>query len=128
MIRSALLVSALATMVASDSKDLDKALAGRVAGKPETCLSTSRIGSPQVIDDHTLLYRDGGRIWRNDLPDACPGLDDDVIVVTEVFGGQLCRGDLFYTLERSGLGIPGPRCRLGAFVPWDKGKSGVKSE
>ncbi|PMV36659.1 hypothetical protein, partial [Pseudomonas sp. FW305-3-2-15-C-LB1] len=78
--RTALFVSALATMMASDSKDLDKALAGRVAGNAETCLSTSRIGSPQVIDDHTLLYRDGGRIWRNDLPDACPGLDNDVIV------------------------------------------------
>lgn len=126
MIRVALLVSALATTVASDSTALDKALAGRVAGKTETCLSTSRIGSPEVISDRTLLYRDGGRIWRNDLPDACPGLRDDVIVVTEVFGGQLCRGDLFYTLERSGIGIPGPRCRLGAFVPWDKVKSGAK--
>lgn len=126
MIRAALLISALSTMVASDSKALDKALAGRAAGKPETCLSTNRIENPQVIDDRTVLYRDGSRIWRNDLPDACPGLHDDVIVVNEVFGGQVCRGDLFYTLDRSGLGIPGPRCRLGAFVPWDKVKSGVK--
>jgi hypothetical protein len=122
MIRAALLVAALAAATASDSKDLAKALAGRVPGKPETCLSNTRTVAPQVIGDSVLLYRDGTRVWRNDLPDACPGLDDDAIVVTEVFGGQLCRNDQFYTLQRGGGSIPGPRCRLGNFVPWDKVK------
>jgi|UniRef100_UPI0035CA3A1B hypothetical protein len=122
MIRAVLLVAALGAATASDSKNLAKALDGRAPGKPETCLSTTRIESPQVIGDRILLYRDGARVWRNDLPDACPGLDDDAIVVTEVFGGQLCRNDQFYTLERGGGSIPGPRCRLGNFVPWDKVK------
>lgn len=121
MIRALLLVAALGGVTGSDdAKDLAKALAGRAPGKPETCVLPSRVGSPQVIGNRILLYRDGGRIWRNDLPDACPGLDDDAIVVTEVYGGQLCRNDQFYTLERSGSTIPGPRCRLGSFVPWDK--------
>lgn len=121
MIRALLLVAALGAATASDdAKTLAKALAGRAPGKAETCVSPSRVGSPEVIGDRTLLYRDGGRVWRNDLPEACPGLDDDSIVVTEVYGGQLCRNDQFYTLERTGGSIPGPRCRLGAFVPWDK--------
>ncbi|GHH14293.1 hypothetical protein GCM10008023_15850 [Sphingomonas glacialis] len=121
MIRGLLLVAALGGATASDdAKDLAKALLGRTPGKPETCVSPSRVGAPQVIGDHTLLYRDGSRMWRNDLPDGCPGLDDDAIVVTEVYGGQLCRNDQFYTLERTGSTIPGPRCRLGSFVPWDK--------
>ena len=116
------MLGAVALTAASDSKDLDRALAGRVAGKPETCLSSSRIGAPQAFGDRTLLYRDGGRIWRNDLPDTCPGLNDDAIVVSEVYGGQVCRNDQFYTVERSVGGIPGPRCRLGNFVPWDRVK------
>lgn len=121
MIRALLLVAALGGVTGSDdAKDLAKALARRAPGKLETCVLPSRVGSPQVIGNRILLYRDGGRIWRNDLPDACPGLDDDAIVVTEVYGGQLCRNDQFYTLERSGSTIPGPRCRLGSFVPWDK--------
>ncbi len=120
MIRALALVAALGAVTGSDSKELDRALAGRAPGKPETCLSNSRISNPQVIGDRILLYRDGIRVWRNDLPEACPGLNDDVIIVTEVFGGQLCRNDQFYTLQRSASGIPGPRCRLGNFVPWDR--------
>lgn len=130
MIRALTLIAALGAATASDSKDLDRALAGRVPGKPETCLSNSRISSPQVIGDRILLYRDGGRVWRNDLPDACPGLNDDSLIVTEVYGGQLCRNDQFYTLQRGGIGIAGPRCRLGAFVPWDrvKGRPTARSD
>lgn len=120
--RALLIAAALSGAAVSDSKDLDQALAGRVAGKPETCLSSNRIAAPQVINDSILLYHDGARVWRNDLPAACPGLDDDAIVVTEVHGGQLCRSDQFYTLQRGGIGIPGPRCRLGSFTPWTRPK------
>jgi hypothetical protein len=105
-----------------DARALDKALAGRVAGKPIDCISPPLAGGTQVIGNHTLLYQNYGRaVLRNELPDACPGLDDNSIIVTEVHGGQLCRGDLFYTLDRDSR-IPGPRCRLGAFVPYEKPK------
>lgn len=126
MIRALGLVAALGAMIGSDSKDLDRALAGRVPGKPETCLSNSRISTPQVIGNQTLLYRDGGRVWRNDLPVACPGLNADVVIVTEVFGGQLWRNDQFYTIRRPGTGIAGPRCRLGNFVPWDRAPTQIR--
>lgn len=105
-----------------ETRELEKALAGRVAGKPFNCVDTSRAGGTQIIGNHTLIYHNYGRaILRNELPDACPGLDEDSIIVTEVHGSQLCRGDLFYTVER-GSRIPGPRCRLGAFVPYEKPK------
>lgn len=123
MIRGLLVVTALAgATAADDAKDLANALAGRTPGKPETCVSPSRIGTPQIIGNRILLYRDGRRMWRNDLPEACPGLNDDAIVVSEIYGGQVCRNDQFYTLQRTGGSIPGPRCRLGNFVPWDKAR------
>lgn len=122
MIRLAFAILAIGATTTSDTRELDEALAGRTAGKPETCLLSSRQLSPQAVNDHVLLYRDGPRIWRNDLPAACPGLDDDAVIVTEIQGGQVCRNDMFYTLERGGIGIPGPRCRLGMFVPWTRVK------
>lgn len=123
MIRVALAMLAMGAATTSDTRDLDKALAGRSPGKAETCLSSSRQLTPQAVNDHVLLYRDGPRIWRNDLPAACPGLDDDAVIVTEIRGGQLCRNDSFYTLQRGGIAIPGPRCRLGVFVPWSRVRS-----
>ena len=105
-----------------EARDLGKALAGRTAGKPFDCVDPSRAGGPQIIGNHTLIYRDMGRVLRNDLPAACPGLDDDSIIVSEIHGSQLCSGDLFYTLER-GSRIPGPHCRFGKFTPYAKVKS-----
>ena len=106
-----------------DARDLAKALAGRAPGTPFDCVDPNWAGSPQVIGNRILIYRETGRgVLRNDLPDACPGLDDDSIIVNEIHGSQLCSGDLFYTLER-GSRIPGPRCRLGKFTPYTKPKS-----
>jgi hypothetical protein len=94
---------------------------GRVAGAPVNCLSADRAGNIVALDARTLVYRESARrVWRNDLPDACPGLDDDSILVFELFGGGPCKGDHFRTIERSGGSIPGPICRLGSFVPYDR--------
>lgn len=93
---------------------------GRVAGKAERCLPFDRAGNLEVLDDRTLVYRESNRrIWRNDLPDACPGLNDDSILVIQLYGSGPCKGDLFHTVQR-GSSIPGPVCPLGSFVPYDK--------
>ena len=77
-----------------------------------------------MLDQRTLIYRESGRrVWRNDLPDLCHGLDGDQILVIEIHGGNgPCRGDTFRTIERGGS-TPGPICRFGSFVPYDKPKS-----
>lgn len=118
--RALLIAAALGGLTSSDSKDLDRALAGRGAGLPVACLNANADATPQVMSDRVLLYSDGARIWRNDLAAPCPGLDDDALIVNELYGGRVCRGDQFYTLRRPSLNIPGPRCVLGAFVPYDK--------
>ncbi len=98
---------------------LDKELKGKVAGKPLNCLSTSDTSNVIRISDDMLLYRQSGRlVYQNKLRYACPGLErGDDILVTEVFGGSLCKGDLIRLVDRTS-GIQGPVCSLGEFVPY----------
>ena len=94
-------------------------LAGRIAGKAVDCVDQSQLGGPDVIDNRTILYRQSlGRIWRNDLEAACPGLRPQTTLIVEIYGSQLCRNDHFRTHD-AGSVIPGPLCRLGKFTPYD---------
>ena len=118
------LAAGLAAAAPAETRDRDAPgeFAGRVAGKPQRCLDSSRAGDLQVLDERTLVYRESARrIWRNDLPAACPGLDDDAILVIELYGTGPCEGDRFHAVQR-GSNIPGPSCRLGSFVPYEKSK------
>lgn len=118
----AMLVSGCSALPDSSSaeRELDKVIAGRVAGPPERCIEISRVNGPQIIDDQTIVYRQSGRrIWVNRLPDACPGLRTDALVVVQPTGSQLCSTDNFRTLIRY-TSIPGAICRFGEFVPYEK--------
>ena len=103
------------------ARELADALKGRVAGASEDCISASATSGPQIIDAQTLLYRQGGKLWRNDLEAGCPGLDPGDTLVIEIHGSELCRNDLFYVREY-GSSIPGPHCRLGSFIEYGKPK------
>ena len=100
-------------------RDLDEALAGRAAGAPVDCINPSFASGPQIIDDRTLLYRSGRRVWRNDLEARCPGLRPQAILIIEMHGSELCRNDLFRATEPGNV-VPGPLCRMGKFTPYDK--------
>jgi hypothetical protein len=109
-----------ATREAEAQRDLGEALKGRVAGKPQNCLaSPSNISGPQIIDARTILYRDGRRVWRNDLEGDCPSLDRYDILVVELHGSQICRNDMFRPVD-PGSRIPGAYCRFGQFTPYVK--------
>jgi hypothetical protein len=100
--------------------DLAEALKGRVAGKPQSCLSSpSSVNGPQIIDARNILYRDGRRVWRNELEADCPSLDPNDILVVEMHGSQICKNDLFRPID-PGSRIPGAYCRFGQFTPYVK--------
>ena len=106
-----------------EAKILEKELKGKVAGKPQNCISNSRNVNTIRISDDTLLYRESGRtVYVNKLRGSCPGLTrgDDIMVV-ETFSGQHCSGDIIRLVDRTS-GIPGPVCSLGEFVPYKKAK------
>lgn len=96
----------------------DRELAGKVAGKAEKCLPLHRSRDMQVIDDHTILYRDGRTTYVNTTLGDCNNMSDDSFaVVTRNVGAQLCRGDPA-TVTDLRTGVTVGSCSLGDFVPY----------
>ena len=113
---------ALPTRTAQAENHLDKLLAGRVAGQPITCLPDYRARDMVVIDDRTILFRDGRTYYRNDFNGGvCSNLGiGSNALVTKQFGGTgLCRGDPAQVVDVSN-GFTVGSCALGDFVPYTK--------
>ena len=102
-------------------RDLAKALAGHVPGKTSECIDPKFASGPQIIGHDTLLYRQGGTIWKANVIGPCPSLEEGVTVISDVYGGQLCRNDKFRTLA-PGESIPSAYCRLGNFTEYKPAK------
>ena len=89
-------------------------LAGRTAGLPQNCVTTTQLDvlRPSENAPHVMLYGSGRTIWANNLGSCRFGYDD--ILVMQLYGSQLCRGDIVRSLDRLSR-IPGPACVLGDF-------------
>lgn len=98
---------------------LDKWLAGRVVVETRNCVPIHATVSPIGIDDYTVLFRDGPRIWRNDLRGGVEAgrLDRMSQFVTESRAGRICAGDDFGILQNGVLVGSGT---LGEFVLYKK--------
>lgn len=109
------------TRSARAQKELADALAGRVAGKPVNCLPSYRADNMQIIDDWTILFRDGRTIYVQNPRGGCPGIGSRRnILVNRVFGSnQLCSGDISHLLDPVS-GIQGGACVFSEFVPYTK--------
>lgn len=94
-------------------------LAGRSAGEARACVNTARRDGLRVIDEQTLLYREGQTLWVNRLPSSCPSLHPASTLIVEIRGGRYCNGDLVRALE-PGSSILGPACSLGDFMPYTR--------
>lgn len=79
------------------------------------CINTQDIDNMQYPSDNTILFRMKGgpvRVYRNDLPRACPGLKFESGIAWNVHDGWVCSNmQVFYVLRR------GTPCMLGTFVP-----------
>lgn len=98
--------------------DLIARLGGRIVGPPQSCLPSRRAGNMHVVDEYTVLYRDGATIWRNDPPGGCNGLGrSGSAMVSRTIGAQLCRGDIVQIVDNTS-GFNSGSCVLGDFVPF----------
>ncbi len=96
----------------------DKLLAGKVAGKPQNCLPLQRANDMEVIDDDTILYRDGRTTYVNKPLGSCNLLSrGSYALVTRSQGSQMCRGDIGTVTDIS-TGTTVGSCAIGDFVPY----------
>lgn len=97
---------------------LEKLLNGRVAGETRKCVASSIVTNAIGIDDRTMLFRDGPRIWRNELRASleCGKVGKQALIHTESAANRICNGQ---QLEFSDGGITGA-CVLGDFTPYTK--------
>lgn len=98
--------------------ELDKALAGKVAGEKVSCINREPQTNLTVISNNVLLYKVSKRlVYRNDLIGSCNGLTYGDTMIVRSFGSQLCRGD-FTTTANLQTGMQTGACALGDFIPY----------
>jgi hypothetical protein len=100
--------------------ELASQLKGLVPGKPQDCVSMSRIDGSTIIDGTAIVYRSLGVTYVN-RPSGAEMLREDDIPVQYVWGSQLCRLDRLKLLDRSTRMERG-FASLGEFVPYTKPK------
>ncbi|GAA3718352.1 hypothetical protein GCM10022268_28350 [Sphingomonas cynarae] len=125
MFLAAVVLATPAVAAHRDTPDvqLQKALEGRVAGKPVNCISLSSTNSSRIIDGKAIIYRVGGRLYVNEPRSGAASLRDDDILVTRTFGSRLCSIDMVRLVDR-GSRFPRGFVSLGQFVPYNKVKAG----
>ena len=107
---------------ARSANKLAKALAGRAAGAPVSCISNSRGSDMQVIDDNTILFREGGTVYVQKPSGGCHGLDSGYSLVTRLHGSsRLCRGQIGEVVDQVS-GFAHSSCVFGDFVPYRKAR------
>lgn len=102
-------------------RELAEALAGRTPGPAVRCIPNYKSNNMQVIDDNTILFRDGRTIYLQKPISGCLGLaSGGRTLVTRKFGtSDLCEGDINHTVDLTS-GIGGGACVFGSFVPYTK--------
>jgi len=98
---------------------LATALAGKVAGAPVKCLPSYRTNDMTIIDDDTILFREGRNlVYRNDPPGGCSPMGNaGYTLVTRTITGQMCRGDIVRVVDLTSK-ITAGSCSLGEFIPY----------
>jgi len=103
---------------AANQATYDRLLAGKVPGRAQKCLPLQRSNDMTVIDDDTILYRDGRTTYVNKPLGSCNLLSrGSYALVTRSQGSQLCRGDIGTVTDVS-TGTTVGSCALGDFVPY----------
>jgi len=104
---------------AKAEKTLLTELQGKVAGAPVSCLPPFRTNDMIVVDDNTVLFREGrNKVYRNDPPGGCAPMGNvGYTLVTRSTSSRMCRGEIVQVTDlRSGV-VAGS-CSLGDFIPY----------
>jgi hypothetical protein len=99
---------------------LAQALAGKVPGRPVSCLPHYRNNDMEVIDSDTILFRDGRTTYVQHTNGGCypNGTNIGYTLVTKTIGsGGLCRGDIATVIDNGSRFFAGS-CSFNDFIPY----------
>lgn len=104
-------------IVTKGEAKLAKMLEGRVAGEPQSCITTFGSRNIQQIDDTALVYRSGKTLWVNRTRNPESIDDSDIMVIERFSGSSLCRTDQIRMIDRF-AGMLSGVLFLDDFVPY----------
>jgi len=101
------------------ASEMQRELAGKVAGQPLRCLPTYRTRDMQAIDENTILFRDGRTTYVARMNGACSGLGSPgyTLITRSIGGSNLCGGDIAQVADSASRMVVGS-CSFGDFVPY----------
>jgi len=103
-------------------QELAQALQGRAAGQPVSCVPNMRGNTRmEVVDDFTILFREGSTVYVQNPRGGCPGIDGHgyTLVSRKAGSNQICSGDIQQLVDLQ-TGTHGGVCVFGPFVPYRK--------
>jgi hypothetical protein len=105
---------------AENQARFERLLAGKVAGPPVSCLPSTRANDMTVIDEDTVLFRQGSsRVYVGHIAGGCNMLGQGgyALVTRQVGSSGLCHGDIA-TVVDTHSGFTVGSCVIGDFVPY----------
>jgi len=102
-------------------KELAQALAGRTPGRAVTCIRNYPANHMKIVDDWTILFRQGQTVYVQNPRGGCPGIGTpgNVLITRSVGTNSTCSGDIGNIVHLpSGNGRGS--CIFGPFVPYTK--------
>ena len=106
---------------AKEEARLEKALAGKVAGKPVSCIQLRNAQGTESFDNDkgTILFKVSRKlVYRTDTNGGCRDIGRSNALITRSFGGgQLCRGDIATSADLT-AGFSSGSCAMNDFVPY----------
>ena len=105
----------------SPQQQLDRALAGRVAGEPVDCVSLSRVRNSRIIEGTAILYDEGSTIYVNRPRSGAEELSSWDTQVSRTLGDRLCSTDTVRMVDPS-TGFLQGIVFLGEFVPYRRAR------
>ena len=90
----------------------------KVVGDAISCVNIRGIRQTKVRDDQTIDFMmNGGKVYRNTLPNRCPQLGFERAFGYETSQSQVCNVEIITVLVQAGGIRRGASCGLGKFTP-----------
>ena len=118
------LIAPLLLMACTVKEPTPSGASAAAAGQQVSCIDATRVVGRRAESNRAIVFElNDGRIFRNDLPEACPGLErasNFGSLSIDPVESRLCRNDSIRAYDPADLPVGGikslPRCRLGTFT------------